>query len=112
MDVHLAVSACELLERVFHKLVVEISPAMVSVAGDGHHLEVTLILFGSWIDVEEGDIKGTSTKIKDEHCPSFVADRHLLMTTVCSFVADSDRHLLKTICEGGGSWLIDDAHDV
>jgi hypothetical protein len=50
----------------------------------------------SRINVEEGDIKGTTTKIKDEHRPSCVADWHLL----------------KTICKGSGGWLIDNAQDI
>lgn len=76
----------ELLDEVADKGDIEVLTTKVGVTVGGLDLEHTAL------DLEDGDIEGTSTKIVDSD--------------------DAVALLLKTVGEGGSSWLVDDTENV
>lgn len=85
---HLLVFTFELIDKVVDESVVEILTTQVGVTGGGLNLEDTLL------DGQEGNIEGSSSQIEDEN------------------VALTLDLLVKTVCNGGSSWLVDDSEDV
>ena len=79
--------ALEDLEHVLDDAVVEVLSAEVRVAGRGDDLEHAVV------DGEEGDVKGAAAEVEDED---------VLLA----------RLLVEAVGDGGGGWLVDDAHDV
>ena len=80
----------ELLDKVVHQAVVKVLPTKVSVTSCCFHLKNTLL------NGKEGDIKSTTTKVKNEH---------VLLT-------NTSRLLVKTISNCSSCWLIDDTHNI
>ena len=84
----LLVLALELLDEMVDKTVVKVFPSQVGVTGSSLDFKDTLF------NGEEGDIEGSSTKIKDQ---DITFTRNLLV---------------ETICDGGSSGFVDDTKDV
>jgi len=80
------VFALEALHKVVDKLVVKVLTTQMGVTGGGLHLEDTLL------DCQEGHIEGPSSKIED--------------------VVLTDNFLVKTVCDGSSSGLVDDTKNV
>jgi len=82
------VFALEALCKVADKLVVKVLTTQMGVTGGGLHLKDTLL------DCHEGHIEGPSSKIKDDN------------------IVLTDNFLVKTVCNGSSSGLIDDMKNV
>jgi len=82
------VFALEALCKVVDKLVVKVLTTQMGVTGGGLHLEDTLL------NCQEGHIEGPSSKIEDEN------------------VVLTDNFLVKTVCNGSSSGLIDDTKNI
>ena len=85
---NLLVFSFELIDKVVDESVVEILTTQVGVTGGGLNLEDSLL------DGQEGNIESSSSQIEDEN------------------VALALDLLVKTVCNGGSSWLVDDSEDV
>merc|ERR1711937_818566 len=84
----LLVLALELVDKVVDHAVVKVLATEMGVTGGGLDLEDAVV------DGEDGDIKGATTEVKDEHV--------LLLLAL----------LVEAVSDGGGGGLVDDAEDV
>ncbi|KAJ8425770.1 hypothetical protein Cgig2_014884 [Carnegiea gigantea] len=86
----LLVLSLELLDKVVHHSVVKVLTTKMGVPSGGFHLKDT------FLNGEQGDIKGTPTEIKDQD---------VLLTSAGGL-------LVKTIGNGSSGWLINDTHNI